>query len=64
MGGRTSNGSGWQVWTAFIWLATGISGASRKHGDASLDFIKGGGFFSVAERLLGTEDGRCFMSLR
>jgi len=45
MGSHTSNGSGWQVETAFIWLATGISGASRKHGDASLDFIKGGGFF-------------------
>jgi hypothetical protein len=44
MGGHTSNGSGWQVGMAFIWLATGISGASRKHGDASLDFIKGGEF--------------------
>jgi len=45
MGDHTSNGSGWQVGMGLIWLATGNSGASRKHGDASLDFIKGGGFF-------------------
>jgi len=45
MAGHISNGSGWQVGAAFIWLATGISGACRKHGDASLDFIKVGGFF-------------------
>jgi len=48
MGGHISNGSGWQVGTAFIWLAIGISGAYHKHGDAPLDFIKGGGFCSLA----------------
>jgi hypothetical protein len=48
MGGHISNGSGWQAGTAFIWLANGISGASRKYGDAPLDFIKGGGFSSLA----------------
>jgi hypothetical protein len=41
-----------------------ISGASREHGDAPLDLIKGGGFFLLGERLLGSEDGRCFMFLR
>ena len=59
MGGHTSNVSGWQVGWAFIWLAAGNSGASSKHGDAFLDFIREDFFFFFTSlTLFDSEDGR------